>query len=186
MKFHWQPLVTLYLLSSIAFAGQEKPPHGDVADANSLRKVHTFCLDTSLLATQQLKEFSLFTAHAQKPKGVFSKLNWHLMDYCGDADATVLLTMKETPSSAPSGDGATQGILSGHTIWLQRAKILITRGASGKTLYQGEGGEFTDDRQGAFGSVFSKLLKELKSPSKQEATPGMPVRVDPFSLRPGL
>jgi hypothetical protein len=161
MKFHWQPLLALYLLSSLAFAGQEKPAHGDVMDADSLRKVHTFCLDTSLLATQQLKEFSLFTAHAQKPKGVFSKLNWHLMDYCGDADATVLLTMEETERRRFHVANSTE-----MPQMLQRAKLIITSGASGKTLYQGDGGEYVDDREDAFGSAFSELLKHLKSPSK--------------------
>jgi hypothetical protein len=165
MKFQWEPLLALCLLSSLAFAGQEKPPHGDVIDADSLRKVHTFCLDKSLLTTQQLKEFSLFTAHAQKPKGVLSKLNWHLMDDCGDADATVLLTMEETERRHknvilydPCGRLKTERV--------QRAKLLITSGASGKTLYQGESGDFIDDRQDAFGSVFSHFLKQLKSLSK--------------------
>jgi hypothetical protein len=161
MKFQWEPLLALYLLSSIAFAGQENPAHGDVLDADSLRKVHTFCLDTSLLATQQLKEFSLFTAHAQKPKGVFSKLNWHLMDYCGDADATVLLMMEETERRRFHVANSTE-----MPQMLQRAKLIITSGASGKTLYQGDGGEYVDDREDAFGSAFSELLKHLKSPSK--------------------
>jgi len=49
---------------------------------------------------------------------------------------------------------------------LQRAKLIITSGASGKTLYQGDGGEYVDDREDAFGSAFSELLKHLKSPSK--------------------
>ena len=161
MKFHWQPLLALYLLPCLSFAGQGKQTHGEVADADSLRKVHTFCLDTSLLATQQLKEFSLFTAHAQKPKGVFSKLNWHLMDYCGDADATVLLTMEETEHR-----GAYVAKSIGKTEMLQRAKLIITSGASGKTLYQGEGGEYADDRQDAFGGAFSRLLKDLKALAK--------------------
>jgi hypothetical protein len=158
MKFHWQPLLALYLLSSLAFAGQEKPAHGDVMDADSLRKVHTFCLDASLLATQQLKEFSLFTAHAQKPKGVFSKLNWQLMDYCGDADAAVLLMMEETERRRFHVGNTTE-----IPQMLQRAKLIITSGATGKTLYQGDGGEYVDDREDAFGSAFSELLKHLKS-----------------------
>jgi hypothetical protein len=167
MKFLWQSLLALYLLSCLAFAGQEKPAHGDVMDADSLRKVRTFCLDTSLLTTQQLKEFSVFSAHAQKPKGVFGKLNWQLMDYCGDADATVLLTMEETERRR----NQIGNYIDPHNIvpkadMVKRAKLLITSGASGKTLYQGDGGEFVDDRQDAFGSAFSEFLKELKSLSK--------------------
>jgi hypothetical protein len=167
MKFHWQSLLALYLLSCLALAGQEKPAHGDVMDAGSLRKVHTFCLDKSLLFTPQLKEFSMFSAHAQKPKGVFSKLNWHLMDYCGDADATVLITMEETERPR----NKVGNVIDPYNILpkadrVQRAKLLITSGTSGKTLYQGDGGEFIDDRQDAFGSAFSELLKELKSLSK--------------------
>jgi len=168
MKVRWQPLLALCLLSSVAFAGQGKPPHGNVADADSLRKVHTFCLDSSLLTSRQFKDLKVFTAQAEKPKGVFSKLHWQRMDNCRDADATATLTMQETSRLGPNGDNAFDPNAIGmmKTEWLQRAKIVITSGASGKTLYQGEGAEFTDDRQGAFGSAFSKLLKEVKSLSR--------------------
>jgi len=166
MKVQWQPLLALCLLSSVAFAGQGKPPHRNVADADSLRKVHTFCLDTSLLTSRQLKDLKVFTAQAEKPKGVFSKLHWQRMDNCGDADATATLTMQETLRLGPNGDKGPNAIPLMKTERLQRAKIVITSGASGKTFYQGAGGEFTDDRQGAFGSAFSKLLKEVKSLSR--------------------
>jgi hypothetical protein len=166
MKFQWVPLLALYLLPSIAFVGQGKPPHGDVVDADNLLKVHTFCLDTSLLTSPQLKDLSEFAAQAGKPKGVFSKLHWQRMDNCGDADAAATLTMQETSRLGPNGDKGPNAIALMKTEMLQRAKIVITSGASGKILYQGEGAEFTDDRQGAFGSAFSKLLKEVKSLSK--------------------
>lgn len=158
MKFQWQPLLALCLLSCFAFAGQDNPAHGDVMDADSLRKVHTYCLDTSLLSITQLKEFRAFAAHAQKPKGVFSKLNWQLMDYCGDADATVLVSMEETERRRFHVANSSE-----IPQMLQRAKLLITSDVLDKTLYQGDGGEYVDDRQDAFGSAFSELLKHMKS-----------------------
>ncbi len=168
MKFRWELLLALYLLPCISFAGQEKPPHGDVADAGSLLKVHTFCLDTSQLTPDQLRDLQRFAAQAGKPKGVFTKLHWQRLDSCSSAEATVILTMEESERLGPAGDGTTlqNEAYALKTVRLQQAKMLITNRASGRTLYQAEGGEFTDDREGAFGSAFSKLLKDLKALSK--------------------
>jgi hypothetical protein len=41
--------------------------------------------------------------------------------------------------------------------------MFITNRAPGKTLCQTEGGPVSDDRQGAFATPFSKLLKDLKT-----------------------
>ncbi len=173
MKFRWEPLLALYLLPCISFAGQGKQTHGEVADADSLLKIHTFCLDSSQLTPHQLTDLQRFAAQAGKPKGVFTKLHWQRLDSCSSAEATVKLTMEESERLGPAGDGTngTGGSLQNmatalKTVKLQQAKMLITNRASGKTLYQAEGGEFTDDREGAFGSAFSKLLKDLKALSK--------------------
>jgi hypothetical protein len=168
MKIHWQPLLALYLLSSPSFAGQGKQPHGEVTDADGLLKVHTFCLDTSQLTPHQLSDLRTFTVSADKAKGVFAKLHWQHLEGCGTADATVKLSMEETERLGPAGDGTPLQNTSGALIAvkLQRAKILVTNRASGKALYQAESGEFTDDREGAFGGAFSKLLKVLKTLSK--------------------
>ena len=168
MKFHWQPLLALYLLSCIAFAGQEKPTHEGAADAGGLLKTHTFCLDSSQLTPHQSTDLQKVAAQAAKPKGLFTKLHWQPVDSCSSADAMVKLTMNEHERMAPAGDGSRledkSAALTVETF--SQAKMLITDRASGRTLYQTQGKEFTDDRQGAFANTFSKLLKDLKNLSK--------------------
>jgi hypothetical protein len=168
MKFHWQSFLALYLLSCLSFAGQGKQTHGAVADADGLLKIHTFCLDTSQLTPNQLSNLREFAASADKPKGVFTKLHWQRLDNCASAEATVKVTMEETEGTAPFGDSSnlqdkTQAMKA---VQIQRARILVTNRASGKDLYQAESGEFTDDREGAYGGAFSRLLKDLKALSK--------------------
>jgi hypothetical protein len=165
MKFHWQSLLALYLLSCLAFAGQGKQTPGAVANADGLLKVHTFCLDTSQLTPKQLSNLREFAASADKPKGVFTKLHWQRLDACGSADAMVKVSMEETQGTAPFGDSSnlqdkTQAMKS---VQIQRARIVVTNRASGMILYETESGEFTDDREGAYGGAFSRLLKDLKN-----------------------
>jgi len=168
MKCRWQPLLALCLLSCIAFAGQEKPTHEGVADAGGLLKIHTFCLDSSELTPHQSADLQKFAAQAAKPKGLFTKLHWQRVDSCSSADATVKLTMNEHERMAPAGDGSRledkSAALTVETF--SQARMLITDRASGKTLYQTDGKEYTDDRQAAFANTFAKLLKDLKTLSK--------------------
>jgi hypothetical protein len=49
---------------------------------------------------------------------------------------------------------------------ISQARMFITNQASGKLLYQVNGGLANDDRLGAFTSAFSKLLKDLRTLSK--------------------
>jgi hypothetical protein len=168
MKCRWELLLALCLLSCLSFAGTGKKTHGEVADADSLLKVHTFCLDPNALTARQSADLEKFVGQASKPKGVFAKLHWQRVDNCSSADATVELTMNDSEELAPAGDGTTlqdpSGALKSET--LSQAKMFITGRASGKTLYRVESGEIIDDRQGAFAGTFSKLLKDLKALSK--------------------
>ena len=164
----WECFLALCLLPCPSFAGQVKPTHGDVTDADSLLKVHTFCLDSSQLTPQQSSALQGFTAQASKPKGVFTKLHWQRADSCSSAEATVKLTMDEYQGLGSSGDGTslqnTSAALKAETH--SRAKMFITDCASGKALYQVKGKEFTYDRQLAFEDTFSKLSKDLKTLAK--------------------
>lgn len=168
MKHRWQPLLALCLLSCIAFAGQDKPAHEGVSDAGGLLKIHTFCLDSSALTPHQSADLQKFAAQAGKPKGVFSKLNWQRLDSCSSAAAAVKFKMNDYERLGAAGDGTTlqnpTAALKAET--LSQARMLITDRASGKTLYQVEGKEYTDDRQAAFANTFAKLLKDLKTLSK--------------------
>jgi len=168
MRFRWEYLLVLCLLPCPSFAGQGKPTHGDVSDADSLLKVRTFCLDSSQLTARELTDLERFAAQAGKPKGVLTKLHWQRADSCRNADATVKLTMDEYQGLGSSGNGTS---LQNPTAALKaetysRAKMFITDRASGKTLYKVEGKEFTDDRQSAFEDTFSKLSKDLKALAK--------------------
>jgi len=158
-------LLAVFLLVCISFAGQGKKTHERVEDADGLLKVHTFCLDASTLTPDQSADLVKFVAQASKPKGVFTKLNWQLMDSCSSVDATVKLTMDDRQETAPTGDNTlvadTRTVMK--LVMISQAKMFITNQASGKMLYQVNGGLANDDRLGAFASPFSKLLKDLRT-----------------------
>jgi hypothetical protein len=157
-------LLAVFLLVCISFAGQGKKAHERVEDADGLRKVHTFCLDTSRLTPDQSTDLEKFVARASKPKGLFTKLNWQLMDSCSSVDATVNLTMDDRQETAPTGDNTIQDTRTMmKLLMISQAKMFITDQASGKMLYQVTGGLADDDRLGAFASPFSKLLKDLRT-----------------------
>jgi len=170
MKFHWQPLLALYLLSCLSFAGQGKQTHGEVADADGLLKIHTFCLDSSQLAASQLTDLRGFAAQAESAKGVFTKMHWQRVDNCDSVDAIVKLYLSETVGTGPVGDGSSltlEHLPAGlkaerHS----QAGMVITKRTSGKPLYVVKGKEFIDDRQSAFEDTFSKLSKDLKALAK--------------------
>jgi hypothetical protein len=158
-------LLAVFLVACIAFAGQGKKTQGRVQDADGLLKVHTFCLDASALTPDQSASLEKFVAQASKPKGVFAKLNWHLMDSCSSADATVKLTMEDHQDTSPTGDSTVVGDMRTvmKLVMISQAKMFITNPASGKMLYQVNGGLANDDRLGAFASPFLKLLKDLRT-----------------------
>jgi hypothetical protein len=164
----WIGFLALFLLSCLAIAVPKKEPQGQVADAVGLAKVHTVCLDTNLLTKPQLALLKRVVNHATKPKGVFGKLNWQLLDACGSADAVVKLDMRDRDKEswddwhAPGGGEGISGISTVTSLTIAQAKMLITNRASGKTLYQVEG-KPRDDGEGAFDSVFSKLLDDVKA-----------------------
>jgi hypothetical protein len=108
-KSLWACLPSLLLLSCVSLAGPEKKTQGQVADAGALLKVHTFCLNTNTLTTQQEDSLKKVLARAGKPKGVLTKLNWKLLDSCDSSDATVTVKMEEHEESVPTGDNGSVG-----------------------------------------------------------------------------
>ncbi|MGA2078112.1 MAG: hypothetical protein ABSH52_31870 [Terriglobia bacterium] len=161
-------LLSLFLLSCLAFAGPKKEAQGQVADAGGLLKVHTVCLDTDSLTKPQLGLLKRVVNRATKPKGVFGKLNWQLLDACDGADAIVKLDMQDRDKEswddahAPSSSGVGLGVSTVTTLTVAQAKMVITNRASGTTLYQ-VAGKPRNDGESAFESVFSKLLDDLKA-----------------------
>jgi hypothetical protein len=159
------------LLSCVAIAGPKKEAQGEVADAAGLLKVHTFCLDESQFTSQQTGGLKRFLAAANKPKGVFAKLNWTLVEDCTSADAVVTLTMQEHEQTAPAGEHVSDSNLQMETptmssqLKLQtisQANMLIANRASGAALYRATGAE-RENRVSALESPFIKLLKDLKA-----------------------
>ena len=161
-------LFSLFLLTCLAFAGPENEIEGQVADAGSLLKVHTVCLDTDSLTKPESGLLKRVVNRATKPKGALSKLNWQLLDACDSADAIVKLDMRDRDTEswddshppAEFGNGLGDSRVVMHTF--AQAKMLVTNRASGKTLYQVEGKPHNDG-ESAFESVFSKLFSDVKA-----------------------
>lgn len=168
MRFCWEYFLALCLLPCPSFAGQRKQTHGDVADAQSLLSIHTFCIDSSQMAASQLTDLRRFAAQAESAKGVFTKMHWRRLDKCDSVDAIVRLSMSETVGTAPAGPSL---ILGGMPAGLKaerhaQAGMVVTERVSGKMLYAVKGKEFIDDRQSAFEDTFSKFSKDLKALAK--------------------
>ena len=162
----WMFFLALLLSSCLAFAGPKKEPQGQVTDAGGLLKVHAVCLDTSTLTKPQLGLLKRVLNRAAKPNGVFSKLNWQLLEACGGADAIVKLDMRDRDKESwddarvPTSPGGGLGPSTVRSLTVAQAKMLITSRASGATLYQVDG-KPRNDRESAFESVFSKLLSDV-------------------------
>jgi len=171
MNFHLKSLsacLPFLLLSCVALANPKNEAHGKVANADSLLRVRTICLDTSALSTTQLGFLKRVIKQAIKPKGVFTKLNWQLHDNCNSADATVKLNMDEREKEswddahAPAGAAGGAGGMSTVTMHtFAQAKMIVTQTASGAVFYQVDG-KPKNDRVSAFESVFSKLLTDVQ------------------------
>ena len=166
-KSLWACVSPLLLLPCLAFASPKKENQGHVADAGDLLKIRTVCLDTSALNRPQLALLKRVVNHATKPNGVLAMLNWQLLDTCGSADAIVKLNMEERDKK--SWDDSHRGVY-GNDLWNStvrtqasaQAEMLITNRASEKTLYR-VGGGLRNNGEGAFKSVFSKLLSDIKA-----------------------
>jgi hypothetical protein len=160
-------LLSFLLLACPAFAGPKDETQGQVADAGGLLRVHTVCLETSALSKPELGFLKRVINRATKPNGVLAKLNWQLLDTCGSADAIVKLNMEERDKE--SRDDSHHG-LYGNDLWdstvrtqtLAQAEMLITNRASEKTLYL-VAGKLRNNGEGAFESVFAKLLSDVKA-----------------------
>jgi hypothetical protein len=164
-KSCWSCLLSLSLLSCPAFASPKNETQGQVADGDGLLKVHTVWLDTSALNKRQLGLLKRVVNRATKPKGVLTKLNWQLLDACDSADAIVKLDIRDREKESWDDAHAPRGgvVISMVTsVTVAQAKMLITNHASAKTLYQVEG-KPRNDEESAFGSVFSKLLDDIKA-----------------------
>jgi hypothetical protein len=170
-KFLWACLPALLLLACVSFAGAKKEAQGEVADAAGLLKVRTFCLDVSELTPQQTGGLKRFIAAATKPKGVFAKLNWTLVNTCDSADAVVTLTMLEHEQNMPAGEHVGNSNLPMETSTMSsqlkvqtisQANMLIANRSSGTALYRSAGAE-RENRVSALESPFVKLLKDLKA-----------------------
>ena len=167
-KSLWVCAPALLLLTCVAFAGPEKKPEGQVADAGGLLKVHTFCLDITTLAPAQEASLRKVLSQAVKPKGALTRLHWQVLDSCGSADATVTLKIEQHEESVPTGDyGAMVSPmperertprLKSKTI--SQVKMTIADRASGTALYQVNGAP-RDSEQSAFESPFTKLSKDV-------------------------
>jgi len=168
VKFLCFCFLSLFLLPCLGFAAPKKEMQGQVADAGSLLKVHTVCLDTDALSKPQLGLLKRVINHATKPNGVLAKLNWQLLDACDSADAVVKLDLRDSDKEswddahAPAGSGGISGISTVTSITVAQAKMFVTNRASGKTLYQVEG-KPRNDGESAFESVFSKLFSDVKA-----------------------
>jgi hypothetical protein len=82
MKCRPALFLSFFLMSFISFAAPGKQPHGEVADADGLLKVHAFCIDQSALTPHQSADLEKFVAQGSKPKGLFIKLNWQYLAVC--------------------------------------------------------------------------------------------------------
>jgi hypothetical protein len=164
----WSCLLSLFLLSCLAFAGPKNDTQGQVADAGGLMRVHTVCLDTSALTKHQLGLLKRVVDRATKPNGALTKMKWQLLDACDSADAIVKLDMRDQDKQswddahAPVSFGVGLGVSTVTSLTVAQAKMLIANRASGTTLYQVEG-KRRNDGESAFESVFSKLLSDFKA-----------------------
>ena len=170
-KFPSACATVLLVVSCIAFAGLKKETQGSVVDAAGLLKVRTFCLDVSQITPAQAGSLKRFLAAASKPKGVFAKLNWTLVDSCNGADGVVTLTMVEHEQTAPAGEHVSNSDLVMQTSTMSsqlkiqtisQANMLIANRASGADLYHVTGAE-RENRVSALESPFLKLLNDLKA-----------------------
>lgn len=169
VKSLWTYFPALFLLACLTFAGPNNDTQGQVADAAGLLRVHTVCLDTGDLIKAQLGLLKRVINRAKKQNGVFTKLNWQLLDACGGADAIVKLNLEERDKEswddahAPgSGGGVGLGISTVTSTTYSRAKMLITNRPSGTPLYKVDG-KPRNDGESAFESVFSKLLTDVQA-----------------------
>jgi len=162
-------VTTLLLLSCILFAGPKEETQGEVADAAGLLKVRTFCLDVSQFTPQQTGSLKRFVAEASKPKGVFAKLNWQLVDNCRSADATVQLVMLEHKETEAAGSGTVSAEGAGGVMAsnlrvqvLSQTNVRVSENVGAITLYH-VNGAVRRDQVSALESPFTKLLKDLKA-----------------------
>jgi hypothetical protein len=86
---------------------------GFVMNAPAFRKIQSFCVDTHNLPDDQVKVVDHFVAQESKPKGLLTKLPWHLLATCQDAgvDALVRVEFPHDPLFTPQSRNDVQGVL---------------------------------------------------------------------------
>jgi hypothetical protein len=159
-------LLAVAPLPGLSFA---KKPLGEVADADALLKVQSYCIDMTKLGAAEAGDVKKFIDKQNQPKGVLGKLSWKLVENCAQADAVVDLKFEASVRITPAGGsalGTGTAALNSVPEDTYTAQMLVTDRASQKPLYRVKGETVTSYRDRSISSPFSKLIRDLKTLSK--------------------
>ena len=133
----------LTLLLSVVFlpaAAAVKKPPGKVSDLAAFSRIHSYCVDSTGLPSDEANDVKNFVRAESKPKKLLTKLPWTLVSDCsqGPPDAVVKVEfLTYTPTNEiqvgkplPGSDPMEEGF---YTI---RAVLRVSQGTSSEMVYE--------------------------------------------------
>jgi VWFA-related protein len=134
-------------------------------DHEALRRVRTFCVDTSYLEAGAASEVKTFVARENQPGRLLSRLNWQLADECAAADAVIRIYFAHSERyTTVTNKDHSGGVTSSDSIeTVTQVVLLVYDRASVRLLYRTQVKEPSTNRVALLKGPFSRLVKDIKA-----------------------
>lgn len=117
--------IILLLPGSPLFA-KGKKFEGYVMDAAAFRAIQSYCIDTHNLPPREVKVIDQFILQESKPKGLLTKLPWHLLATCQDGGPEAIARVEFAYNHPPTR-------INRHDI---KGVLLLFRAGSPSPIYE--------------------------------------------------
>jgi hypothetical protein len=131
-------LVLISLVLPLATTAAKKAG-GEVWDAATLPKVHSYCIDSSTLPGYEACDIERLIENEGKPKHLLAKLPWTLVSDCSKSDAVVRVSFRLLRKTIDIQAGETRAEDQDRTFPYEcRAGLQVSDEASAQVLYEVE------------------------------------------------
>jgi hypothetical protein len=154
----------LLLISFVHGSAQEKKACGELFDREALRRVRTFCVDTSYLQEGEASDIKKFVARENQPGQLLRRLTWEFTDQCAAADAVIRVYFAQSVHlTQEPGDELHGGVGSfSLPVPVIQVVLLIYDRASVRLLYRTEDNDLETKRMIFLKGPFSRLVKDVE------------------------
>jgi hypothetical protein len=132
-------------------------------DHEALRRVRTFCVDTSYLEAGVASDIKTFVARENQPGRLLRRLNWQLADPCAAADAVIRVYFASSERLTTGTGAARWEAASPSYEPVTQVVLLVYDRASVRLLYRTEVKEPATNRVALLKGPFSRLVKDIKA-----------------------